>query len=659
MSKFQKVDIDTISNIEKLREKLRLLLEDRTLGKYSEEEEHSCYDALEKYYEEKTSGTDLDMSNWRELKPEVIAIILEDMLCFPNRQTEHFMHSRDLNMKNLDPSSTVECGSAISNHLVNTTEQSILHDYVYLPTFKGLEIGTSGISSSALLSKFKRTVPRGSISDAQACAVLAERLETIIPFLRKMDSITTKNTTLINGNPSILDVVLRDTKISLDSPRKVVLFQSPRIIANRLNFLNYLNTSYNAKKKYDTSISFGTPQQFVNLMLVRDEKFLEYFDYEISDMMGFIKFKNNELGRKISYSKMEELLLNNPFIRKNFLANNKFFRDLLDENPSLLDALSRGEKEYSVYSKSHLDIEERMKDIARTQFRRLFMNGEFGTLTEPEKEKMQYLSKEAIEISNSSEIEEASYTVIDMTPNEQRSGSSSISHLPPVDSTPKRRRSDKYNPLKDPIAREFITHVISDDISYDGVIGTNVGTKVGGRDKVYYFVFSVGENGKYKVLEPIGQPHNATFVIQTSKDVRELAEILSKKKICLDRLVANKEAIRIYHSTKQIDSSDCPNRLRLIAESLRSHGNDEDKEEETEFPEFFAQALSRKLLEAGISRKTSTLDELADFSTQRVKTEELPILKAYIAKIYQATDERQRRNFAKKVTNVIRAGKRA
>ncbi len=663
MSKFQKIDIDVSSNIEKLREKLRLLLEDKSLCMYSEEEERSCYDALEKYIREKYNDSFLDLSDMRKLPQAVQAIILEDMLCFPNRLTEGVLHARDLKMQGLDPSTTVECGSARSNHLISTAEQELLKDYIYIPTIQRLGLGTRGIISSDLVSKFKRTFSRDinePVTDAQAYAVLAERLEQVVAVLKKFDAISTKDTRLVSGNQSLLDIVLRDAKVNMGSSLRIALFQSPHVLTKRLNFLNFINTAYNAKKKYDASISFESPQQLVNLLLASENRFLNSFDYEISDMMSLLKYKNEETGKKISYSKMEELLVEDPFIRNKFLENNKFYKTMLNSNSALKEALEEGKKAYDAYIKSHKDDEEAIKDEAMAQFRRLFLNSEFGVLTENEKERIQYLSKETIEKSASDKFEEATYTVVDMTPNNKR-GSNPLGHLPPVDSTPKRRRSDKYDPLRDPVARDFITNVIDEDISYEGVIGTNVGTKVAGRDKVYYFVFATGENGRYKILEPIGQPHNATFVFRTEKNVRELAEILSKKKICLDRFVENKEAIRIYHSTKHGELNDCPNRLRLIAEALMGPRKEEtsEKADETDFSDYSAQALSRRMLKTAISNSPITLEDLTNFSTQRVNTSELPDVKAYIARLYRATDERKRRNIAKKVGNITKSGRRA
>ncbi len=560
MSKFQRIDISHILDTSVLREKLKHLLENKEPDeKYSAEKERSCYDALERYIEAKKTGTPFDSTILREMKleeyPELMGIVMQDMLSLPTVQTERLLHSRDNHLSSLGKESSTMCGSAIGNHWITITEERALQNHVFEPTMQNLGLGTAGISSKMLVSKFRNSFSHGSMSEAQIYSALSSRLEQVIEILRQFDEISPKDNPLVKGEASILNAFLRDAKNNLQNGNKIALFQNPRVLLSRLNFLNYINTTYNGKKKYDASISFDNPHQLISAMLMSDVRFLDYFDYEFSDIMTSLKYVNNQLDKKVSYSKMEEIVLHDPLVLDGFMENNSNYKEMLDKYPELRKAIREGEKAYTAYINLHPEQQqmiENMKDEARTQFRRLALNSEFGTITPGEKRRLDRLSKETLERTSSKAIEEAQYTVVDMTPGMQRGNpSGSISHLPPIDRIPKRRSGDKYNPLTDPVARSFITDVVDDDIIYEGIIGTNVGLKAKGRDKVYYFVFRVGENGEYRVLEPIGQPHNSTFIVKSDQQLSEFAQVLSKKRISLDRFVANEEAIRVYHATKR------------------------------------------------------------------------------------------------------------
>ncbi len=645
MGNYHKIELDNSITLEKLKERLRSLLDRRT-DSYSDSVVQSCFDALERYWTSKVNGQFVVVPKWNEIAPEAVAVILEDMFSNPNRLTEAALRSRDESLLNGgSEQDLIRCKSAVGDHLLVQGEGVILNDYLYAPVIHRLGLSSSGISPEALGKKFQRTSSFDDLTREQAYVSLPARLEQSIEVIKQFDSLESSKGLVMKSDESLLDIVLNEAKQNIDSTGRIVLLKSPRTLASRLNFINYLNTEYNDSKPYDATVRFRYPDQFTRLLNSSDTHFMDHFDYEMSDMVSRTKYRNEIAFRKISFSKMEEAILADPFIRNRFLAVNKHYKTLLDENPELREAISEGEPAYSAFLNTHeeyRDVVERTRDIARSELRRLFFNSEFGFLTPREKERLDKLSGDVLDHFADKEKERPSYTAISLEGNSSN-GESKDSGLPALIETPRRRRSDPYDPLQDVEARKFISDVVDDDVTLEGIISTNVGTKANGKDKVYYYAFKFGENEEYRLLEPIGQPHNATFVVESNLPFEEFCEALSRMKVSLDRFEANDEMMRIYQSIDGKELIDCPNRVKLIIENIlkgvkaKEEISQETGEEATRsLP--LAMEIVRNSDAGNGSIKPITLQELSEFVTGRVEIGNLKEAERYIAHVYVATE---------------------
>jgi hypothetical protein len=83
---------------------------------------------------------------------------------------------------------------------------------------------------------------------------------------------------------------------------------------------------------------------------------------------------------------------------------------------------------------------------------------------------------------------------------------------------------------------------------------------------------------------------------------------------------------------------DCPNRVRLIAEAIKSAetGREQSTEEKN------IRGLPRRIMKRELSRREITLSQLTEATTKLVEIDKLKEARGYIAHIYNATDEMQR-----------------
>ena len=255
------------------------------------------------------------------------------------------------------------------------------------------------------------------------------------------------------------------------------------------------------------------------------------------------------------------------------------------------------------------------------------MKNEFGNASKEDASILDALSETTLTSLNKNALIQADYQIVDLPANEStNTGGSSGGGNPNNQPHPQGDRII-YNYKEDPVVSKYLKDVLDDEIKFEGVFATNVGTKVPGRSHVYYYVFSPSEDSEVKIIEPIGQKNNRTIIMRTKLGFEDFCKQLSARKKCLDDFVRSGEAIRLNHIGDDVETVNCPNRLRLIVKAILSVGNCKNMAE-----------LRNALRNQNAGREAISLDELAAFVTKEINISDLDEAKKYIVSIFKATD---------------------
>ena len=341
--------------------------------------------------------------------------------------------------------------------------------------------------------------------------------------------------------------------------------------------------------------------------------------------------------KSVSYDKMRTALSTDLSIMKDFLnlVNNNRIRDYLYSYPEFTEAYNKGEPYYSRFIKENdkfATIDRMLKNEAENQLMKLFMSNEFGEITEKDVDRLNALSSSTLTKINKNALEQAEYQIVDLPSNPSNGGGGGE----PSNHPPHHRPRVVYNYLEDPVVSKYLNEVLDDDIQFEGVFATNIGTKVPGRRFVYYYVFSPTECSDYKIIEPIGQKNNRTFMLRTKLDFEDLCEQLSLKRKCLDDLARSGEVIRINHAGPDVETVNCPNRMKLIA-SVAEEIEKKRKNLETSEEVPNETGLVNEYRNHSAQKEEVSLEQLSAFVTKQISILDLDEVKKYIAKIYKGT----------------------
>lgn len=142
----------------------------------------------------------------------------------------------------------------------------------------------------------------------------------------------------------------------------------------------------------------------------------------------------------------------------------------------------------------------------------------------------------------------------------------------------KEREVSGKKPLDKKAIKKYIDGLENMGIPCEGCISTTEGgTKAAGEDSVYYYIFS---QGKYRVLEPIGQPNNRTLIMRLNEEEDNLEALVKNNSI--SKLVKDGIMCRLNHRTNGEREYDycymrLANILQLINEGVKSQTWDRDR----------------------------------------------------------------------------------
>lgn len=143
----------------------------------------------------------------------------------------------------------------------------------------------------------------------------------------------------------------------------------------------------------------------------------------------------------------------------------------------------------------------------------------------------------------------------------------------------KERGISSRKPLDKQAIAAYINELSKMGITCEGRISREQGgTKAAGEDCVYYYIFC---QGKYRILEPIGQPNNRTLVMRLNKEENNLEQLVKHNSI--PELVKKGIMCRLNHKdNKEYDYSPIrlANILQLVNEGSKIQNWDRNRVKE-------------------------------------------------------------------------------
>jgi len=603
LADFKKVSIPDV-NIDSLKAKLEFLYSHRTLGLYDEAERKSGMELLGEYWKHKNSTNreeaqrffdNLDEVLWRTLKPEVKAVLLEDMMVNASASTEHFLFRRDNRLKAMKNSyeknvsredgsvsqrffatNTIFNGGNIANeHLFGLEDYDLIRNYIFNATFEkygfsNIGDGTFGGEIDGIRSKYIDVTRNKNLSEMISLIYAAQNMEACIE-MSKQSRLFTK------------EAVINNVRGSIGNRNKMIIAQNPRYVLARINLIEYITS--HPEEYNDTLLQFPSEEAYMNVLMLSESQLYN------KDFGGL----RPEIER--SYKLVEYSDPRKPEIKP--LPFN-LVRD---------------------YVVRYLKKDFKEKVEASRELKRLFINYAFGNFSEKERniltkyyigaaEYYQNLEEEIVDPNNFSVFE------VDIEPSESTSSGSSENHHDGV-----KRPRKKIKPFEiTEEDKEFINSAVDKDLRWTGkVLSTGVGTKAEDKNKLYYFVFSTGG---YYILEPLNQGNNATVIVKADTDIDNLAGRLSAKNMSLDSLAESGEAIRIYHQREANgEYKRIPNRLKLVAQVI-------SKTEKS-----ISELRRQELLRLSDVKDLLSREELSKLAISKVQVEEVPKISEYIGQI--------------------------
>ena len=561
MADFKKIELPEI-NIDSLNDKLNHLLATRVGGPYSEDVQAGERQWLSSYWEAKNSSDAEFTKNvfekmileWEHHKPEVIAIILEDVITNGNGKTEFLLRMRDEKLRSSfkdSPEGTifyaktnyfskyykakkegVESGKISprslpnsAGHLFTKVDLNTIKGYLFERTF--LDFGFSKEDIEKIddkIQKIKSGINMPQIlqyiytaQNMKACEWLAKESETIL------------------FNEESLRKNIED---SLDNYGKFIIGQDAKVTLAKANFISF--ASKQPEDFSEKNFSFPTERMYFNTLMLPERKF--YFE----DLGGYA-----------------------PEIEK----AEKMFYYSSDKAPAYEKLPFFMIQEFAINECS--SVEE--MDFVRRDYTKLFMNYAFGELSEDDKKRLEADYFRAFNYYKDLEMDitdPSNYRLIEADLQTKRQ---TIIRKRSIPTGEKRHWNEKTPFSISTEQQEYIDKVVNKNLAWTGkVLESSKGTPVADKNSVFYFVFKT--NGFY-ILEPLDQPNNSTIIINADKDIDEFASQLRNDEIDFDEMARNNEVIRKWHDTGI--SSLNTNRLRIMAEVIsRTMGDIEEARKE-------------------------------------------------------------------------------
>ncbi len=548
MADFKKIELPQI-NIDSLNEKLNHLFATRVSGPYPEDVQEEERKWLSSYWEAKNSS-DKDftrnvfekmLEEWEHHKPEVMAVILEDVITNGNSKTEFLLSRRDKKLETSfkdSPEGTifyaktnafkkyfsskkeglnkgVVSQSSIPNsegHLFTKLDLSIVKEYLFDKTF--LDFGFSKEEVDKIDTKIEKVKSRTKMPKILQYIYTAQNMKAC-EWLAK------ESGTILFNDESLR----KNIEDSLDNYNKFIIGQDAKATLAKANFISF--ASKQPEEFSERVFSFDNERRYFNTLMLPESIF--YFE----DWGGFAP-EIEKAEKMFAYSSSEapayEAL---PFFMiQEFVINEDYnFEDM---------------------------------DFARREYTKLFMNFAFGELSEDDKKKLEKDYFRAFNYYKDLEMDITDPSNFKMIEADIKTKRAAIIREKSTTTGEKRHWNEKTPFSISPEQQEYIDKVSNKNLAWTGkVLESSKGTPVPDKNSVYYFVFKA--NG-YFILEPVDQPNNATIIINAERDIDTFAEQLRNEEIDFDEMARNNEVIRKWHDTGV--SSLNTNRLRIIAEVI-------------------------------------------------------------------------------------------
>ncbi len=608
MADIKKISLTTDINIDTLKAKLKYLYSCRTNGEYTKADMKAGFDLLEEYWKHKNSTNREEAQRffdslvdplWKMIKPEVQAVLLEDMMINANYSTEYFLFKKDKEVQEMKsnflkntngssdpslrffPTTTIfSSGNVANEHLFGLVDFGLIRDYIFDATFKkygftNMSVDMLGGELDGIRRKYFAITQNKKFDRIIAMIYGAQNMEHCME-IGKQSKHFTEEAFIKNIRDCIKDPYDR---------RKMIIAQDPKATLARSNLLEHI---MNNPKEFKSDSLDGLSNDTYVEMLMLDEQTL----YN-SDLNG-LKPEIDKACRLIEYSDPEE-----P-----------------DLKPLPFYVITD-------YVLKHMNKEkEGFREVSELELKRLFINYAFGNF---DKKQRDIMRRYYVEASNyhklmEEEIEDsANYEVVDVDI-ERGENYATTEHKRRLEDVPRKPRK-KIMPFEiTDEDKEYINGAKGKDLRWTGkVLSTTVGSKAEDKNRLYYFVFATDH---YYILEPVNQGNNATVIVGADTDVKELAKNLSNKNMSLDMLAESGEAIRVYHERdKDGEYNKNPNRLKLIAQVV------------SQTSQSIIDLRRRNLKKQCNPDAFVTMEELSEMAVSRVAKEDVPKISSYIKDI--------------------------
>lgn len=590
---------------EVLLEKLQYTLSNREGLDYSEHTKEYMYNMLRMYIDMKYVDTEKQaemtsskiLDEWfKHFKPELIGVILEDLINHPNEATEKYIMSRRDEIISQTNRRVIKCisenddASIKDTHKIMCTEvfneRDIIKEQVYFATMQkyGIDRETAmAIYNKAFAMYSKVRFPVNIFLD------LAYNLENLM-YSAEYDDVLTK------------DVIIDNIMKGVEPGRKTLLVQNPRVLNTRINFFNWYNFECRDKGVFEGREKIQDPTRFVNTLMWERTGLYEFYDYEISKAMDYLSYPHveDESGttKPVNYSSLMELYLN---------------------------------------AKKHNGNEKEEKDIEKMEFIQSMLNIEFG---EPLKADLAFMDKcyemakdyDFEEIKN--EVPDDFQPVIEDIPTKSGRRKVFIRLAGHADEKESEREEHKVPKVVDAVPEELIDKYIEklSDLGIECEVEVE-SERISNGQHVRYFVFKVGD---YRICETIGQSNNRTYILKSKASIEEFEEELARRDTNFSSIAKTGEALGINHiGGSSEDYILDPNRILILFEMVGSC--DVNSPDILEL-RYFLQSLASP-------EDSITLDELQKMNTKEVDISEIPEVAGYVGnilKLQQKNTEDQR-----------------
>ena len=640
MAELKRVELPEI-NLDYLKKKLEYLYSRRSSGSYPEEDVRSSFEVLASYWDAKNS-TNLEKSKaffdnlhaiWRMLKPELKAILLEDMIVNASDKTERFLFARDPELRamgedfkekvgeegtqELGPrvqrATTIFSGGRRANeHFFGLEDLQLIREYIHDATFEKHGFSNEGPVSEIdrIHTRFLSAAKYKGFSEISAYIYASQNLDACMYMAEQSKRFTP-------------EAVRENIRIALKNDRsKMIIVQNPKIVQSRINLIDFLCDDPSMRK--EQLLTFKNAQQYMGVIMLQEGQIcLNDFGGlrpEIEQAMQVLTYPNPPSSGKESL----------PFnMLKDYVE--RYDSDILLRERAIyvngkLETIRRsmGPRYAEQEARFKARFEAEFLDI---YFKRLMINYAFGTLNGNERAKLSEIFERASEYHEDlrQEMQEYHFDTIDLEPSAQ--GTERPTPSPkPKNQDPKRRIHREFV-----LDEDFLKQVVNNNLRWTGIVlKSPVGTRAEGMDRVYYYTFVTP--GGYYILHPHEQKNNATFVIKLSEDgkgkaphdLQDLARRLSDRRTSLDGLVESGEAFRVYNPREDGEYREFPARLKLIAEVV----------ERTRLG--IVELRRNALAEIGDYARYLTPDELVKMVTQKINISDVPKVSSYIRSLIEA-----------------------